>query len=92
MDGRYIVSPRGGGSSAIDRFDIAGGTAGAGAWQNMVYIGSIETFTTGSSHDANGQKLYMRKDATNRFFQYDVVYNRMYPFSTLEYPDGTALV
>lgn len=92
LDGRYIVSPRGGGSSAIDRLDIAGGTAGAGAWQNMAYVGASATFTTGSSHDANGQKLFMRKENTNRIFQYDVVYNQIMPFSTLEYPDGTAVI
>lgn len=45
-DGRYIYSFRGGASSAMDRFDIAGGTAGAGAWANIAYVGAAETFTT----------------------------------------------
>lgn len=92
LDGRYIVSPRGGGSSAIDRLDLAGGTAGAGAWANMAYVGASETFTTGSSYDTNGQKLFMRKENTNRIFQYDIVYNQIMPFSTLEFPDGTAVI
>ena len=58
----------------------------------MAYVGASETFTTGSSYDTDGQNLFMRKENTNRIFKYDVVYNQIMPFSTLEYPDGTAVV
>lgn len=91
QDGRYIYSMRGGAGALIDRFDIAGGTAGAGAWVAVTYIGT-ETFTTGSSAFQQGEYLYIRKDATNRFFKYSVVDNYMYPFSTNMYTDGVALL
>lgn len=91
QDGRYIYSLRGGASTAIDRFDIAGGTSGAGAWAAVTYVGT-ETFTTGSSAFQFGRYLYIRKDATNRFFKYDIPGNYMEPFSTDLYPDGAALL
>lgn len=91
QDGRYIYSMRGGAGALIDRFDIAGGTAGAGAWAAVTYIGT-ETFTTGSSAFQAGQFLYIRKDATNRFFKFDIVGNVMIPFSTNLYTDGAALL
>ena len=90
-DGRYIYSFRGGASSAMDRFDIAGGTAGAGAWANIAYVGAAETFTTWSGYDVQGGDIYIRKDATNRFFRYSTVWNNLYPFSTNQYPDGAAV-
>lgn len=91
QDGRYIYSMRGGAGALIDRFDIAGGTAGAGAWTAITYIGT-ETFTTGSSAFQSGEWLYIRKDATNRFFKYSVVRNVILPFSTNTYTDGVALL
>ena len=39
-----------------------------------------------------GSKLYARKDATKRIFQYDITGNSLYPFATDFYADGTALV
>ena len=90
-DGRRIVSFRGG-SSIQDQYDIAGGTNGAGAWQAITYIGATETFSTGSSYDNVGGKIFIRKDSTHRYFSYDVVGNYIYPFSTLPYPDSTAVL
>ena len=91
QDGRYIYSMRGGAGALIDRFDIAGGTAGAGAWTAVTYIGT-ETFTTGSSAFQSGQYLYIKKDATNRFFRFDIVGNQMGSFTTNLYTDGTAVL
>jgi len=91
LNGRYIYSLRGGATATIDRFDIAGGTAGAGAWAAVTYIGT-ETFTTGSSAFPMGEFLCIRKDATNRFFKYSVVDNAMRPLATNLYPDGAALL
>lgn len=91
QDGRYIYSNRGGAGALIDRFDIAGGTAGAGAWVAVTYIGT-ETFTTGSSSFQSGQYLYIKKDATNRFFRFDIVGNQMEPFNTNMYTDGAAVL
>ena len=91
QDGRYIYSMRGGAGALIDRFDIAGGTAGAGAWSAVTYIGT-ETFTTGSSAFQSGQYLYIRKNATNRFFRFDIVGNQMGSFTTNLYTEGTAVL
>jgi hypothetical protein len=91
QDGRYIYSLRAGGGALIDRFDIAGGTAGAGAWAAVNYVGT-ETFTTGSSAFQFGRYLYIRKDATNRYFKFSIPGNYMEPFSTDLYPDGAALL
>lgn len=93
LDGRYIYSFRGGATSTLDRFDIAGGTAGAGAWANIPYVRQQETFTTGSGYDYIGNgKIIIRKDNTNRFFYIDVVGNIIYPFTTDFLPDGAGVV
>ena len=91
LNGRYIYSLRGGASAVIDRFDIAGGTSGAGAWAAITYVGT-ETFSTGSSAFATGKFLFIRKDATNRFFKYSVTENIMYPLATNLYTDGAAVL
>lgn len=92
-DGRYIYSFRGGAGSLLDRFDIAGGTAGAGAWANIAYIGAGgETFTTGSSYAVSWRYIYMRKDATHRFFKFSIRGNYVEPVTTNLYPDGAAVL
>lgn len=91
QDGRYIYSMRGGADALIDRFDIAGGTAGAGAWAAVTYLGT-ETFTTGSSAFQSGRYLYIKKNGTHRFFRFDIVGNQMEALNTNLYPDGTALL
>lgn len=91
QDGRYIYSMRGAAGALIDRFDIAGGTAGAGAWTAITYIGT-ETFTTGSSAFQSGRYLYIKKDATNRFFRFDIIGNQMEAFNTDMFTDGAALL
>jgi len=90
--GRYIFSFRGGAGAVLDRFDIAGGAAGAGAWAVITYLSAGETFTTGSSYAAWTRYILIRKDATNRFFKYSVRGNYMEPLSTNLYPDGAALL
>lgn len=92
LDGRYIFSFRGGATATLDRYDIAGGTVGAGAWLAVTYIRSTETFTTGSSYDFESGKIFIKKDATNRLFYLDVVGNELKPFSTDFFPDGTAVI
>jgi hypothetical protein len=87
QDGRYIVSLRGSAGAAIDRYDIVGNT-----WLALTYPGATETFTTGSSAFQSGRFLYIRKDATNRFFKFDLVGNVMLPFNTDLFPDGAALL
>lgn len=91
-DGRYIFSFKGGATATLDRFDIAGGTAGAGAWAAITYINNSETFTTGSAYGISGKFIYIRKDATHRYFKYSIVGNRLGPFATNLYTDGVAVI
>lgn len=68
QDGRYIYSFRGGASALLDRYDLA-----LNLWQAVTYTNNGETFTTGSSYDIDGCRIYARKDATARFFYYCAV-------------------
>lgn len=86
LDGRYIYSFRGNGTANLDRYDIAANT-----WAAVVYTGA-ETFTTGSSADVSGRYIYIRKDATNRFFKYSVRGNYIEPVSTNFFPDGGGIL
>lgn len=95
-DGRYIYSLRGGGSAVIDRFNISGGTNGAGAWEVMAYTPYITTFTTGTSTDWLGQWIYIAKEGSatvpQRFFKYNLIENVMKPLATDWYLNGAALL
>lgn len=90
QDGRYIYSMRGGAGALIDRFDIAGGTAGAGAWANVVYQGT-EVFGGGSNATIDGRYIYIKKDATHRFFKYSITGNYLEPLSLNFVADSTAV-
>lgn len=90
QDGRYIYSFRWG-SSALDRFDIAGWTAWAWAWQAITYPWATETFSTGSSYWLYGRYIYIRKDATHRYFKYSLRWNYIEPVATNLYADWTAV-
>jgi len=89
---RYIYSFRWGAGSVLDRYDIGWGTAGAGAWAAITYPWAQETFTTGSSYGLYGRYIYIKKDATNRFFKYSLTGNYIEALSTLLYPDWAALL
>ena len=91
-DWRYIYSFRWAAGGALDRFDIAGGTAWAGAWQNIAYTWLAETFTTWSSYSVSGRYIYMRKDATHRFFKFSITGSYIEPLTTNLYPDGVAIL
>lgn len=85
LNGRYIYSLRGS-SGTIDRYDIA-----ANSWAAVVTI-NAETFGAGSSAFNMGEFLYIRKDATHRYFKFSVTDNCIRPFATNLYPDGTAIL
>jgi len=91
-DGRYIFSFRGGAGGVLDRYDISGGTNGAGAWAVITYTGAGETFTTGTSYDGDGENIYIKKESTKRIFRYNAVGNYLYPVTTDGYEEGTALL
>ncbi len=94
-DGRYIYSLRGG-TSVIDRYDIAGGAGGAGAWLAVTYSPSLQTFATGDSAFWDYETIIIAKEGTaaipQRFYQYNVVNNSMNPFSSDWYFGGAALL
>ena len=92
QEGRYLYSFRASGGSSVDRFDITGGTSGAGAWTAITVPSISETFTTGSSMCYSGRYIYLRKEATNRFFRYDIPGNEFVGFNTDLYPDGAAMM
>lgn len=85
--GRFIYSLRGGGSAVLDAYDIALNT-----WAAVTYAPNTETFTTGSScaYDSD-ERLYVQKDATNRWFVIDVVRNCAHGWMTVPLTQGAAL-
>ena len=89
--GTWILSFRGAGTSDIEAFNIAGGTAGAGAWKVITYPNKNEGFTAGSAYALKKGVLYIRKDNTHRYFQYDIVTNTFKPFSFNAFTDGVAV-
>jgi hypothetical protein len=93
FNGRYLLSARGGGSGVIDQFDIAGGTAGAGAWA-AVNIVNAETFTTGASYTVYNGYLIIEKEAASAarlIFVIDITSNVMRPLFSFLFPGGAAV-
>lgn len=88
QNGRYIYSFRGGGSSALDIYDIAANT-----WISTWAYGNLtETFTTGTSWCCNSSAIYGQQNATGKFFKFDVVSNRLVPLTFNGYTQSTAVV
>jgi hypothetical protein len=87
LDGRFIYSFRGGGGSALDRYDIAG--AAGGTWTAITYA-TGEAFGAGSSYAVDGRYVYIRREATHRYMKYTVRGNYLEPLALNPYPDGTA--
>ena len=94
-DGRYIYSLRGG-TAVLDRFDIAGGTAGAGAWSAITYSPALQTFASGDSSFWDGENIIIAKEGSasvpQRFYLYSLPYNTMIPFTSDWYFGGAALL
>ena len=95
-DGRYMFSARGGGSGVIDRYDISGGTNGAGTWIACAYHPFITTFTTGTGSDWDNEHIYLVKEGSasvpQRVYVYNVVSNEIHPVTTDWYLGGAALI
>lgn len=88
INGRRLYSFRGGAGAVLDYYDIAANTWVSG----VVYGGSQETFTTGTQFADLGGYLYIKKEATGRFFRFSPADNELIPWSTLLYTDGAALL
>lgn len=87
MVGRYIYSFQGAATTNLHRYDIAGNT-----WATITYAPAVETFTTGTKYAVNKGIIYIQKEATGRWFQFDFARSTMDPFGTMLYPQGAALV
>ena len=87
LNGRYIYSLRGGGSTVLDRYDIAGNS-----WASIPYAPATETFTTGTKHVYSKDRIYIQKEATGRWFAYDIAENAMQPWGTATYTQGAAVL
>lgn len=88
MNGRYIYSYRGTAGAVLDRYDIALNT-----WANaLTYAPATEVFGAGTKHTYLGDYLYSQKDATGRWFRYNVVTGEQDGWSTATYTQGAAIV
>lgn len=88
--GRYMYSPRGGGSNTMDIFDIT-----TGRWTFGYFLTpQSELFTTGSSYAYDGSnKIYMGRSTTGlpmRIFVYDMNTNQLDGAMTSTILQGTA--
>jgi len=88
INGRRIYSFRGGAGAVLDYYDIAANTWVSG----VTYAPATETFTTGTKYAYYGDFLYIQKDATNRWFKYDISGQLMDGWNTMPVVQGTAIV
>lgn len=86
-NGQRLYSFRGAGGAALDYYDIAANT-----WVNVTYSPAAETFTTGSKYTEVAGNIYVQKEATGRWFRYDVAKAEMDGWNTMLYPNSTAVI
>ena len=87
LNGRYIYSFRGGAGAVLDRYDIAANTWGSA----LTYAPATEVFGAGSKYAYLDDAIYVQKDATGRWFRYDVVTGGQDGWSTMTYTQGAAI-
>ena len=88
LAGKYLIVARGGGNASFDRYDIT-----LERWRNLSTSPFFETLTTGSTYAYDGtNRVYFQKDATNRFYYYDIVNNIIVPSGTAPYSVSTAVL
>lgn len=88
INGRRIYSFRGAAGAVLDYYDIAANT-----WVNgVVYAPNTETFAAGTKYALHDGVLYIQKEATGRWFAFDIARSEMFPWSTMLYPQGAAIV
>ena len=87
QNGRFLYSFRGAAGALLDRYDIA-----ANSWAAVTYAPAVDTFTTGTKYALHGGTLYVQKEATGRWFAFDIARAEMFPWSTMLYPQGAAIL
>lgn len=88
LNGRRLYSFRAGAGALLDYYDIASNTWVSG----VTYAPATETFTTGTKWIYNSNFLYIQKDATGRWFRYNLVTAELDGWGTMLYPQGAALL
>jgi hypothetical protein len=85
INGQRIYSFRG--SAVLDYYDIAANT-----WVSAVsYSPAVETFGVGSKYNYINDKIYIQKEATNRWFEYDIADQNMVGWTTMPVVQGVAI-
>jgi hypothetical protein len=87
QNGRYIYSFRGGAGAILDRYDIALNTWASG----LTYAPATEVFGAGTKYVYCNNDIYAQKDATGRWFRYNVVTGEQDGWSTMTYTQGGAI-
>lgn len=86
FNGRFIYSFRGAAGAVLDRYDIS-----LNRWNTVIYSPATEVFGGGTKWAYNKDSLYMHKDATGRWFKYDIPRAVMNGWTTQIFPGGAAL-
>jgi hypothetical protein len=87
QNGRYIYSFRGGAGAVLDRYDIALNT-----WASaLTYAPATEVFGAGTKYVYFKDSIYVQKDATGRWFLFNVVTREQNGWSTMTYTQGAAV-
>ena len=87
INGRRIYSFKGGASGVLDYYDIP-----SNSWVSLTYVPLADVFGAGSCYDYDDDYILIQKENTGRIFRYIIAENRLIPWSTLVYPNGTATV
>lgn len=88
INGRRIYSFRGNAGAIIDYYDIALNT-----WVNAItYSPATETFTTGTKYAYTNDFIYVQKEATGRWFAYNIAESSMNGWNTMTYTQGAAVL
>ena len=88
INGRRIYSFRGGAGALLDYYDIALNT-----WVSGVsYAPNAETFTTGTKYAYYGNCIYIQKDATLRWYRFNIPTGEVDGWTTINNVTGTAIV
>lgn len=87
-NGARIYSFRGGAVATLDYYNIAANT-----WVSGVsYSPATETFGTGTKYVYLNDYIYIQKDATGRWFRYNLITSEQDGWNTSLYPNSTAIV
>lgn len=87
LNGRYIYSFRGGGSPLLHRLDLV-----TKAWETITYMPQAESITAGSGTDISKGYIYLNRENTGRVFRFNIIENKLVPWSKCPYPSSTAVV